>query len=53
MSLGGGEKRIPTLVDVFVGSMAGRIVSSGRVDMARLLVLAGLACVVGTDSVAV
>ena len=52
MSLGGEEKSIPTLVDVLLMTVAGRISSSGRVNMTRLLVLAVLAVMVGADSVA-
>ena len=52
MSLGGEEKSIPTLVDVLLMTVAGRISSSGRVNMTRLLVLAGLAVMLEVDSVA-
>eukprot|EP00956_Cyclotella_meneghiniana_P000223 scaffold288_cov44-Cyclotella_meneghiniana.AAC.3 len=41
LSLGGQQKSIPTLVDVLLGPMASRISSSGRVNVTRLLVLAG------------
>ncbi len=43
----GGQKGVPTLVDMCVVAMACRGGASSRVDMARFLVLAGGAVVVG------
>ena len=52
MSLGGREKGIPTLVDVLFSTRSGGISPCGGVNMTRLLVLAGLAVMLGIDTVA-
>ena len=43
----GGQKGIPTLVDVLVVAMTSRCRTGGHVDMTQLLVLAGGSIMVG------
>ena len=47
----GGQKGIPTLVDVLVGAMTSRCRMGGHVDMTQLLVFAGGTIMAGGDAI--